>query len=813
MEPTTVIAPDLPVGARHLGAKSAAMMTTVLPLSVITIEMTTDTPIETCPEVTVTTPTVAMSSAGTKAAVKATKVLLEPRTAVMTMEVPVATTAAITITDMEDVLVVEDIMIMTVRRTMASLTLANMTISETARKAALEVALQSALEQRIFVIVVTNILIGNDIYRITSARMRFTKVVAMTSVQQRHRSNALNLQRTLLSTAAKEKLDKSATEAEEPPLANAETVDEDTLIEQRRRERRRRVEEIKARHAAQIASPMQESKVTTQSAADTPQTESGIPQTRGLSPNVGFVTPPAVAENTGADETTSSDSLPKTPAGSSEVGFRAEAAIQTAEELANLDSVIAGVDGDDEPSAADYDPTADMQADKLRELERRGEGMPAQDYEESETDTEQMLVPQGSIKEPLADHKPQESVKDIDMFAEDDDDDMFAPESDDKPKPGVTQAPKELNANMLDDWDTPDGYYKVILGELLDKRYHVTSKLGAGVFSGVIRAWDTKVENKEVAIKIIRNNESMKKAAFTELNVLNRLKEQDPQDRRHVVRLERSFNHKGHLCMVFESLDVDLRSALKIHGKRSGLSIEAIRHFGRQMFLALLLFKQTDILHADLKPDNILLRDASKIIKICDLGSAVDISDVYANEPRPYLASRFYRAPELILGMKYDFAIDMWSIGCTLFELFTCRILFSGRHNNAMLRSMMECRGRFPQKLLKRASEAHYANNGLVEFPFNDMLDQFYSREEEKLTGREMGKWIPVTRLAERGRDLKSRIFAAVDVKKLKPSEHKELELLHDLLDKCLQLNPDKRLTPDQALQHAFFKNHMISKR
>ncbi|KAF2236828.1 kinase-like protein [Viridothelium virens] len=556
---------------------------------------------------------------------------------------------------------------------------------------------------------------------------------------------------------------------------------------------------------------MQESQVITQSAADTPQTEGGTPQTRGLSDNGGSGTPSVVAGNTGADETTSSDGLPKTPAGSSEVGFRAEIAIQTAEELANLDNAIVETAGEDEPSAVDYNPTADMQADKMRELERRGEDMSAQDYKESEADTKQMLVSQGSTKEPLSDHKPQQSVKDIDMFAEDDD--MFASESDIQTKPGVTQAPKVLNANMLDDWDTPDGYYKVILGELLDNRYHVTAKLGSGVFSGVIRAWDTKVENKEVAIKIIRNNESMKKAAFTELNVLNRLREQDPQDRRHVVRLERSFNHKGHLCMVFESLDVDLRSALKIHGKQSGLSIEAIRHFGRQMFLALLLFKQTDILHADLKPDNILLRDASKIIKICDLGSAVDISDVYANEPRPYLASRFYRAPELILGMKYDFAIDMWSIGCTLFELFTCRILFSGRHNNAMLRSMMECRGRFPQKLLKRASEAHYANNGIVEFPFNDMLDQFYSREEEKLTGRELGKWIPVTRLAERGRDLKSRIFAVVDVKRLKPSEHKELELLHDLLDKCLQLNPDKRLTPDQALQHAFLKNHTISKR
>ncbi|KAF2236827.1 hypothetical protein EV356DRAFT_53164 [Viridothelium virens] len=187
MGPTTVIAPDLPVGARHLGAKSAAMMTTVLPLTVITIEMTIDTHIGTCPGVTVTFPTAAMSSVGTIAAVILTKVLLELRTAVMTMEARVVTTAATTIADREDVLVAENTMITTVRTIMALPTIANMTTGDTALRAALEVALQSVLERRIIVIVMTNMLIGNDVYRIRSARMRFMKVAIMTSVKQRHR--------------------------------------------------------------------------------------------------------------------------------------------------------------------------------------------------------------------------------------------------------------------------------------------------------------------------------------------------------------------------------------------------------------------------------------------------------------------------------------------------------------------------------------------------------------------------------------------------------------------------------------------------
>ena len=112
------------------------------------------------------------------------------------------------------------------------------------------------------------------------------------------------------------------------------------------------------------------------------------------------------------------------------------------------------------------------------------------------------------------------------------------------------------------------------------------------------------------------------------------------------------------------------------------------------------------------------------MLKICDLGSASDASD---NEITPYLVSRFYRAPEIILGMPYDFAIDIWSVGCTLYELYTGKILFTGRTNNQMLRSIMDCRGKFTTKILKRAQFAH------VHF---DEMANFISVEQDKLTGK-----------------------------------------------------------------------------
>lgn len=117
------------------------------------------------------------------------------------------------------------------------------------------------------------------------------------------------------------------------------------------------------------------------------------------------------------------------------------------------------------------------------------------------------------------------------------------------------------------------------------------------------------------------------------------------------------------------------------------------------------------------------------MLKICDLGTAIDRSDAATahTEITPYLISRFYRAPEIILGMSYDYGVDMWSIGCTLYELYTGKILFTGDSNNQMLKAIMEIRGRFTPKLYKRGqlSAAHF-----------DDLGQFVSVEHDKILNK-----------------------------------------------------------------------------
>lgn len=467
-------------------------------------------------------------------------------------------------------------------------------------------------------------------------------------------------------------------------------------------------------------------------------------------------------------------SSPRTPRDISGPQSPADVHFENDAELTNADRASPGEDG---PSAADYDPTIDMEDERARHDKRL---FKEDDQSLQQADTQ---IDKGGI-DPGA--QPAKAKEDFDMFADDDDgDDTFA-EAPMQPKAEV-KAAQALDVNLMDNWDDPEGYYITILGELIQDRYHVTQNLGRGMFSSVVRATDSQT-NMAVAIKIVRNNESMRKAGIKEIDILKNIASNDPEDKKHLIRLHRSFDHKGHLCMVFENLSMNLREVLKKFGRDVGINIKAIRAYAQQLFLGLGLLRKCQYIHADLKPDNILVNESRSALKICDLGSASPITE---NATAPYLVSRFYRAPEVILGIPYDYGIDMWSIGCTLFELYTGKILFTGRNNNGMLRAIMECRGKFPHKLLRR---------GALTYDYFDDLLNFQSQEIDKLTGRTVTKMIDIK--AKPVRDLRSRLIPKD--KRMNEQERKELELFVDLLDKCLDLRPEKRITPTDALKHPF---------
>lgn len=373
-----------------------------------------------------------------------------------------------------------------------------------------------------------------------------------------------------------------------------------------------------------------------------------------------------------------------------------------------------------------------------------------------------------------------------DMFADQDVDSNF-----DSPNTIVQNKHQHENPALTDNWDDAEGYYRVRIGEVLDNRYLVNGYTGQGVFSNVVRGRDQARGQANVAIKIIRNNEIMHKTGLRELEILKKLNDADPEDRFHCLRLYRHFFHKQHLCMVFEPLAMNLREVLKKYGKNVGLHIKAVRSYTQQLFLALKLLKKTGILHADIKPDNILVNENNLILKLCDFGSASGISD---NEITPYLVSRFYRAPEIILGIPYDYGIDTWSAGCTIYELYTGKILYSGKSNNQMLKFFMDVKGKIPNRIVRKGQfkEQHF-----------DQSCNFLYHEIDKLTEREKIVVMPVIKPS---RSLQQELIADQN---LPDDQHRKVTQLKDLLENMFALDPAKRISLNQALMHPFIQEKM----
>ncbi|KAF9562323.1 U4/U6 small nuclear ribonucleoprotein prp4 [Mortierella alpina] len=552
---------------------------------------------------------------------------------------------------------------------------------------------------------------------------------------------------------AKHEQPKQEEEEEDIPILIEEEKDEAAILEERRRKRQEILDRAKKAQASSTSTP-------------------SAPTSRGATPIIVAsstlsldICSPAPVSTPGSG----GDSVPGTPSSAMEDRPSHRALFSTkksAGEMAILkskdayESVPNGTDTEHDMSAADYQESAPS--------------LP--------TD---------------AKNPPKNVSNELDMFADLEDDMFNLGDEDDlavpkKAAPVVAAAAEssgDYNPTLVDNWDDAEGYYRFGHGELLDGRYVVTSVLGKGVFSSVVKARDNKAANAEVAIKILRNNETMYKAGKKELDILKRLMENDPHNRKHIIRLERHFDHKGHLCLVFESLSMNLREVLRKFGKDIGLNINAVRVYAQQLFLALSLLKKSNILHADIKPDNILVNDAKNVLKLCDLGSA---SDTTENEITPYLVSRFYRAPEIILGLPYDPALDMWSIGCTLYELFTGKILFSGRSNNQMLKHMMDLKGPFSKKMIRKGD--FYLNH------FDEDCN-FLSVEVEKVTQKDVIRKIQISKPTK---DLKARLMPYTT--HMAPADVVQVNHFINLLERCLHLNPEHRITPQEALQHPFIK-------
>lgn len=351
----------------------------------------------------------------------------------------------------------------------------------------------------------------------------------------------------------------------------------------------------------------------------------------------------------------------------------------------------------------------------------------------------------------------------------------------------VTQGDSANNLSLTDNWDDPDGYYNIRVGDVINNKYTIKGTLGQGVFANVVRAQDLHDGNDYVAIKIVRNNDLMYKTSLKEIAMLKQIKEADPDNKYHCVQLLGHFMYKGHLCIVLESLHMDLRAVIKKYGKHHGINMKALMSYSRQLLLALRLLRRLGIIHADLKPDNILVNEKKNILKLCDFGSAGKIDE---NEPTPYLVSRFYRAPEIILGITYKHSIDIWSAACTMYEMATGKIMFTGSSNNKMLKCFMDLKGRFSSRVIKkgRFKDQHFNYN-----------NNFLLHKKDEFTGRE--KIVELPHIIP-SRDLHKELDKSF--RNVSPKEEKKVVQLKDLLDRMTILDSCQRITVTDCLKHPF---------
>lgn len=353
-----------------------------------------------------------------------------------------------------------------------------------------------------------------------------------------------------------------------------------------------------------------------------------------------------------------------------------------------------------------------------------------------------------------------------------------------------------------------EGDYQLVQHEVLfsmNNQYEVLEFLGRGTFGQVVKCWK-KGTNEIVAIKILKNHPSYARQGQIEVSILSRLS-QENADEFNFVRAHECFQHKNHTCLVFEMLEQNLYDFLK-QNKFSPLPLKYIRPILQQVLTALLKLKQLGLIHADLKPENIMLVDPARQpyrVKVIDFGSASHVSKAVCNT---YLQSRYYRAPEIILGLQFCEAIDMWSLGCVIAELFLGWPLYPGSSEYDQIRYISQTQGLPAENMLNGATKTtrFFYRDTDSSYPFWRLKTPEEHEAETNIKSKEARKYI------FNCLDDMAQVNVPTDLEggELLAEKTDRREFI-DLLKRMLTMDQERRITPGEALNHPFVNlSHLL---
>lgn len=205
-------------------------------------------------------------------------------------------------------------------------------------------------------------------------------------------------------------------------------------------------------------------------------------------------------------------------------------------------------------------------------------------------------------------------------------------------------------------------FYSASKGELLHDRYQINKLVGFGRFSKVYHCTDT-VSKETVAVKIYRASSEFYSYFCNETNIIEAFNgERHPNVITALDNFVLETEDVVHGCIVMEFVDTTLKDVLN---ELDGIKWADVKQIVCQIAEGLHFLHSHGVIHGDIKPENLLVDLKNQVIKVCDVGSGVKIGEIetFRIGTVPYLA------PELILGLDYGPAIDIWSLGCLAFEL------------------------------------------------------------------------------------------------------------------------------------------------
>ncbi|XP_029905199.1 cyclin-dependent kinase-like 5 isoform X3 [Myripristis murdjan] len=231
------------------------------------------------------------------------------------------------------------------------------------------------------------------------------------------------------------------------------------------------------------------------------------------------------------------------------------------------------------------------------------------------------------------------------------------------------------------------------IGDVMNK-FEVLGIVGEGAY-GVVLKCRHKETNEIVAIKKFKDseeNEEVKETTLRELKMLRTLKQEN------IVELKEAFRRRGKLYLVFEYVEKNMLELLE--ELPNGVPLEKVRSYIYQLIKAIHWCHKHDIVHRDIKPENLLI-SSDDVLKLCDFGFARNLSEGNDANYTEYVATRWYRSPELLLGAPYGKAVDMWSVGCILGELSDGQPLFPGESEIDQLFTIQKVLGPLPPEQMK----------------------------------------------------------------------------------------------------------------